>query len=356
MDIIKNVELINSSAFDFLASMFRLSCNEEFIKSDNSKEDKFKFNEEIISWIKATREIIPEDIKVKLKSFFDFESFYGICIDRFVIENNIKEAKSCIEKLIELSSNKLLYYFFSSGYNLENCSNEDGLKLVDRLIENEKEAIKFINNNTCIPSDKKWELLQFFLDPNKMKEDFLGLLSWYYENIYKDIEENINEKVKKYETELIRDVKRYKKDYLSFITNNGYAEEQKNFIAISYFLEGSMSRGNYENENMSYYIVGYRFKERYSSNENSILSLANTFKSIGDETRVNIIKLLSERPYYGKELAQTLSLSNSTISYHLSALVFNGFIRESKIENKIYYIFDKENMKRLICEAIDKFF
>jgi DNA-binding transcriptional ArsR family regulator len=351
--IIDNVEIMHSDVFDFLASIFRLNCNEKFLRNDVAKSKKIKFNEDIINWVKNTREKIPEEIYKKIRMFFDWETFYGMCVYKVVIENKTEDIPTFLDNVKKMTSSKILSYFISTGYNLEEYEKQ-AIQITEKLITDEKEAIDFINNKICIPSDKKWELLQFFINPDNMKNEFLQLLDWYYKNIYIDMPKFINTKLEKYEKLIIKNIKRYGKEYVKILTKGDYDKFQQNVFGISYFYEAASLSSYMAGENTSYYLIGYKYQDCFLEDKHSILSNVQMFKSIGDETRLNIIKLLNERPYYGKEIAQKLKLSNSTISYHLNALTYNKFIKESKVENRIYYTFNSENMKQIICDAIDK--
>ena len=48
--------------------------------------------------------------------------------------------------------------------------------------------------------------------------------------------------------------------------------------------------------------------------------LAEGLRALGDETRLRILGLLTRRPHYGEELAESLGLTPATISHHIKAL------------------------------------
>lgn len=48
--------------------------------------------------------------------------------------------------------------------------------------------------------------------------------------------------------------------------------------------------------------------------------VVNFFKMLADPKRIEIIRLLSERTYYGHELAVVLEVKPATISYHMTFL------------------------------------
>ncbi|SFE61868.1 Helix-turn-helix domain-containing protein [Peptostreptococcaceae bacterium pGA-8] len=67
------------------------------------------------------------------------------------------------------------------------------------------------------------------------------------------------------------------------------------------------------------------------------MSFPNTFKALGDPVRRDILLTLKEKSLTAGEIAEKYSLSNSTISYHLSLLKKADLITERKYKNFIYY-------------------
>lgn len=72
-------------------------------------------------------------------------------------------------------------------------------------------------------------------------------------------------------------------------------------------------------------------------------------KAMSDPTRMEILLLLKERPWYNRELAQTLGLTPATIMHHTDILLQNGLAAMTT---------DRENQKRiyfsLVPEKLEK--
>lgn len=60
-------------------------------------------------------------------------------------------------------------------------------------------------------------------------------------------------------------------------------------------------------------------------------------KLLSDKSKIDILEYVSQRPAYGKEIADELHLSTATISYHVNALFNMGFLSTSINSNKVYY-------------------
>lgn len=63
-----------------------------------------------------------------------------------------------------------------------------------------------------------------------------------------------------------------------------------------------------------------------------------TFKALASDTRLGILKSLSERKKTVTELAESLNLSKSTVHEHLKVLVKTGLVKRINTQNKwVYY-------------------
>lgn len=61
------------------------------------------------------------------------------------------------------------------------------------------------------------------------------------------------------------------------------------------------------------------------------------FKALSDPKRIEIVRLLSERPYYGQELAEKLNVTAATISYHMTFLLNQNMVVYERMDNRFYY-------------------
>ncbi len=67
------------------------------------------------------------------------------------------------------------------------------------------------------------------------------------------------------------------------------------------------------------------------------MGLSETLKAISDPVRRSILELLRSGKMSAGEIADKFSLSQATVSYHLSQLKKAGLITEEKQKNYIYY-------------------
>jgi DNA-binding transcriptional ArsR family regulator len=77
------------------------------------------------------------------------------------------------------------------------------------------------------------------------------------------------------------------------------------------------------------------------------------FKTIGDPTRLRIIKLLSEGPLHGQAIAGKLGLTPPTITHHLNKLRDVNVVYERREGNTVYFYLKESVVKHYANALID---
>lgn len=78
---------------------------------------------------------------------------------------------------------------------------------------------------------------------------------------------------------------------------------------------------------------------------------ARVYAALADPSRLQIVRLLVERPRYGQELAATLGMSGATISHHLDALGKSGVLRIERRAHRTYFALDHEELRALLRQG-----
>lgn len=351
--IMDKVTIHHSNAYDFLAGMYRLNNNEKLIeiKFELGLDDKVKFNDDILKWVETSRGKLTSQIRDWLDLFFNYESFFGICLVRYIADKDLKSADELLDYIRGLPCKDILGRFLGTGYG-----NTVGSEQIEEMLANNKAAVSYIEKNISLPSKQKWELLQFFLDPDSMKEKLLQLFEWYYGNIFKMDIKSAEDAVIKQEKELEKKLRMYGEEYLKLLVETEYTKNKVAkpiVIALSYYYEIANLCTFGHDGAADLYMFGYRYPALIAEGKHALISSVSIFKALADETRLNIIKLLCQRPWYGNELAQELKLSNSTISYHMSMLLLNGFVEDVREDNRSYFSLDIEKVKKILSNALD---
>ena len=88
-------------------------------------------------------------------------------------------------------------------------------------------------------------------------------------------------------------------------------------------------------------------------------ALSQSFRALGDPTRLRLLRLLSAAPLNVSELVSVVGVAQSSVSHHLSKLRQLGLVREERAAGFSYYSLavDAEDLHwpliRLACEAED---
>jgi 2-polyprenyl-3-methyl-5-hydroxy-6-metoxy-1,4-benzoquinol methylase len=89
-------------------------------------------------------------------------------------------------------------------------------------------------------------------------------------------------------------------------------------------------------------------------------ALSQSFRALGDPTRLRLLRLLAAAPLNVSELVSVVGLAQSSVSHHLSKLRQLGLVREERAAGFTYYSLavDAEDLHwpliRLACEAEDE--
>jgi len=86
--------------------------------------------------------------------------------------------------------------------------------------------------------------------------------------------------------------------------------------------------------------------------EDTIHLLSETFKVLGDPTRVKIIFALSQEELCGCDIANLLGATKSTVSHQLRVLRNMRLVKYRKDGKMVYYSLDDEHIKNLFDEGL----
>ncbi|HYE83637.1 MAG TPA: metalloregulator ArsR/SmtB family transcription factor [Clostridia bacterium] len=84
------------------------------------------------------------------------------------------------------------------------------------------------------------------------------------------------------------------------------------------------------------------------------VELAKILRIMGDKNRLEIMKLLSDKPYSGKEIAGIMRVTTPTISHHLDLLKSVLLVHEERDKNTKYFSLNKAVYKELL-DSLNKY-
>ena len=87
--------------------------------------------------------------------------------------------------------------------------------------------------------------------------------------------------------------------------------------------------------------------------EDTLYTVSQTFKALGDPTRIRILYLLAQRECSVTKIAETLNLKQSTVSHHLAVLKNLRLVKFRREGTTIYYSHDDDHVIQVLEQTID---
>lgn len=87
--------------------------------------------------------------------------------------------------------------------------------------------------------------------------------------------------------------------------------------------------------------------------EEILFVVSQTFKALGDPTRIRILNLLFQREYAVNDIAETLQLRQSTVSHQLRFLKNLRLVKYRREGTTLYYSQDDDHVMSLLKMTID---
>jgi ArsR family transcriptional regulator, zinc-responsive transcriptional repressor len=94
-------------------------------------------------------------------------------------------------------------------------------------------------------------------------------------------------------------------------------------------------------------------KEFQVMDEETLFIVSQTFKALSDPTRLRILHLLFQGEHSVNDIAERLSLLQSTVSHQLRFLKNLRLVKFRKEGTTVYYSCDDEHVKSILKQTID---
>lgn len=87
--------------------------------------------------------------------------------------------------------------------------------------------------------------------------------------------------------------------------------------------------------------------------QETLFIVSQTFKALGDPTRIRILNLLCAEEHSVNDIADTLGLSQSTVSHQLRFLKNLRLVKFRREGTTLYYSEDDDHIMNLLKQAIE---
>lgn len=94
-------------------------------------------------------------------------------------------------------------------------------------------------------------------------------------------------------------------------------------------------------------------EEAQHLDEETLFVVSQTFKALSDPTRIRILNLLCTGEHSVNEIAETLNLSQSSVSHQLRFLKNLRLVKYRRAGTTLYYSEDDEHIMNLLKQAIE---
>lgn len=333
--------IITSPVFELLASMYRLQSHEQI---ESAVDNEFPAAKKIDShkldqWVSRTRSMLPDFIKNELEVFFHFESFFALTMVRFSWEHQCYQSiEAFLSTLEKTPAQDICALFCQTGFTPKDTANPDDWQQV----------IAYIKKSN-LPEVEKWKLAYLFTDVEETKNRLIRLITFcaghYFKNDMETWQAEQQKSINIVRKHLSGDIG----ELFPYLAKAGViASDTQLVLAPSYFYHRASLTSDSPTNGSFICLFGVQqisFLQETPIGEDRILE---AFKILSDEKRIRLIKLLNAGPLYGYELAQKLDLSNSTVSHHLSVLSSINIVHPTRVENKVYYKVNKEELEKLM--------
>ena len=97
--------------------------------------------------------------------------------------------------------------------------------------------------------------------------------------------------------------------------------------------------------------VAIRSAQKTLADSDTIVNMAETFKVLGDQTRLKIVLALSKQELCVLDIASALNITESAISHQLRLLKALRLVKQRKDGKMVFYSLDDEHIDDLIRVA-----
>lgn len=201
----------------------------------------------------------------------------------------------------------------------------------------------------------KWEIFCLISDPNEYIGNFREFVICYLDT-YKELENTRNSLLEGYNSYLKRNISELGIEFIKKEIMNRYNLDNYEEYYITTSINTSLLIKISPDQKKCYITIGPLNNEVIKNMhlENRLKNSLLMVKNIVEDTRFEIIKLLSNKDYYSQELAEILKLSKATVSHHMSYLMSLNIVTIRKDGQKLYYSLNKNLLKNSLNQIKDE--
>jgi DNA-binding transcriptional ArsR family regulator len=306
------------------------------------KDDYRDFQEEMKQALKPFDNDINKYYQKDIYSNYDFAN---ILVSAFPVFD-YEDLESYYNDIRKENQDTFKSKIIRSLVTLDDETDEDEINI---NVDNPMEYI----NRLKVDSANKWNLLMMIQNPRTHFENFVSLLAKiepFFNDYYAKMEKKIEEVGKDLSNRLSVNTDEVFKE----LTFDSIKYDFNNWEVCSFYVSAAFpyTLRFIDRDNCRIvwgYEMEYGFARIHEIYEDRTNQRVKIFKSLGDKTRYETLKLLAKGESSIKNIADALDVSSATISYHINEFLTSGIVYLNRDSNKKFdYRVDYEKLNEVI--------
>ncbi|SDG49455.1 DNA-binding transcriptional regulator, ArsR family [Fontibacillus panacisegetis] len=349
----KSIDIRISAPMEFLNSLFALGTDKGFIEMIRAFD--LEPNAKITGMLQEMKKTLSHYIQQELTYFFD-SSGLGFILYKYIVHNpTLDKVNEIIDQVQQDTADEFVFKIIESV--CKNTLPERGTPAYKAFKGKQLKLLQLIQDTKFQDENRKSRVIEAVENPEEIKQRFTLLLNRLNTVAFTPFEDEI---IKNIETEKPRYDAMLKDNPDLFISQYLNIDSLKDHppgyvLHLSFFKYVSCHAYSSYQENVRDWFVLGIYSELLFNDSAIAERQAHFFKVLSDVNRIAIIRLLSERPWFGQELAEALNISPPTVSYHIGFLQQIGVVSFTRTENRFYYELDRDKLLRPLDDFLKSF-
>jgi len=283
------------------------------------------------------------------KHLFTYRSEIDTCLAFYILHDVFASPDPDFVSDLEKIKNMSKATFFANMYSL----------LLGKFPELETKAAisnyaDFINFIAVLPvsSELKWELTSFYNTFDQVKVQLaviIGKIGKLFYDGYELVHHYTDWFVANYKMSSAQNPEKYLRDNYKVL--DGKEPDVLYVIPSSAAADRVEYKMSFTEEQLTDFLyigVLHSAVKEASDSPFDDTKLCKTLKVMGDKSKFEIMRLVSEEAKFGQQLAAALQISTATISHHMAQLEEMELIRIERDANRIYYTLNRETVEYVV--------
>lgn len=333
-----------SEAMELVSAIVRLAYDGK--RKDIIGENHFLVDDSIVQWVKAAKTGMSSYMQREMESLIKSCPFNMYFLYMLVNENSLDDGSSLIKLLKSIPVRQYLDYMYIE-YDTPKQAGKDA------LLENIKSAYE---------PEEQAVFIEMLEHPEETLERLHLFVTRFYETQFRELADStmkiLDAKMNEHEKLLSTLGNQFIKT-ITLLDDRSIEQCHSMTFYVSHFSEVSLvitnTLASEHSPTKDYIIIYGHHRARKLDDAINSMKVKAFYKVLSDDKRLEILKLILKRSWYGNELAKHLSITTATLSYHMDKLSTLGIISfEAGENNRIYYRASQHKVQELFGMMLEE--